>query len=251
MKIVEAVWEKRNIGQHAFEVTLTQEDTLQDFIEADELITRQGATYVAVKTPVAMPEFIFGLPDLGYIMVETAFHMMLKKQTYRVPPYLERLDRNVTVREVTNQEDAERILDEIKEGVIITDRISLDPTFTPELAANRFVNWSRDLLEGNTLVEMSISGKPFGFGMFQGVDEKVAYLNFSGVFNAYKDKGLGLLMLKKFFEVVWNKGFETMQWTIVSNNPRVLRANLAFGADIESLNYTFVSHKEGNKKQDE
>ena len=243
MKIVEAVWEQRNLSENAFEVTLTPNDTIAAFQEAEKDMLKKGATYIVVKTPVGIPEFIFGLPKIGYIMVETAFHMVLKKQDYTIPPYLARLDRNISVAHVTDPAHVERILSEIKEGIIITDRISLDPAFTDEQAANRFVNWSRDLLKTNRLLEMSISGKPFGFGMYQGIDAKTAYLNFSGVFHTYKDKGLGLLMLKKFYEVVWSEGFEIMKWTIVSNNPRVLRANLAFGVDIESMNYTFISHK--------
>ena len=243
MKIIDANWEQRNIGAKTFEIELTNNDNMEAFKLSENQLLSSGAEYLVVKSPVNMPEFIFGLPKLGYTQVETAFSINLHKDKYTVPPFIARLDRGVDVKEVVADADVEHLLSNIRDNLFDTDRISIDPYFTKEQSANRYFCWTRDMItSGCKLFNVCIKDKDIGFFINKEVDEKTVYPVLAGMYPEYKGKGMGALLIKKCIDTGFEEGYDKIDSVIVSNNFDILKIDLSFGFTITNLFNVYIKH---------
>jgi len=243
MKIIDAYWEQRNIGVKAFEVELSNNDCLESFITSEQEIISKGAEYIVVKTPVSMPELLFGLPKLGYTFVENAFSISLQKDNYIVPPFIARLDRGVEVRQVVEDVEIENILSSIKDNMFDTDRISIDPYFTRSQSSNRYFCWTSDMINsGCTVYNVSIKDKDIGFFINKEIDSSTIYPVLAGLYPEYKGKGIGSLLIKKCIDTIFSLGFKKISTTVVSNNYEILKIDLSYGFKIDYLSYIYVKH---------
>lgn len=243
MKIIEAFWEQRNLGVKAFEIVITSENRFEDFVAAEKDILAKNAEYIVVKIPVNLREFIWGLPNIGYTFIETAFFIRLHKDKYVVPPFVARLDRSVDTNQVNEGDAVEKVLARINDNVFNTDRISMDPDFTVEQAANRYLCWSRDMLNnGAELYNVAIKDKDIGFFIVKRIDKKTAYAVLTGLYPEYRGTGLGVLLAKKCIDTVWNLGFIKIETSVASNNLDIIRIDQAFGYEIGDVAYVYVKH---------
>lgn len=243
MEIINAIWEKRNLGVHSFEIQIDDNDSFDEFISKEKEVLEQRAEYIVVRIPVNIADFIWKLPQLGYTFVETDFTIGLKKNNYKVPPFIARLDRNIDVIQITEKYEIENLLTKFKENLFDTDRISIDPFFSKELSSNRYLYWTQDMLtQGCKLFEISIKGKRIGFFIVKQIDEKTAYPVLAGLYSEFKNKGLGSLLIKKCVETIWELGFEKISTTVVSNNLSIIKVDLCLSFEIEKLSYVYVKH---------
>ncbi len=243
MKVTHAVWEQKNLGVNAYEIRLENEDDWETFLQAKSEVTEQGCEYLVVKTPVGIPKFLFQLQQAGLSFVETEFHVSLKKSEYHFPSFLNRFDRDCTVQRVTDPQALQKAYDKIRQGVFSTDRISMDPAFGPEKAANRYANWTEQMIEkGDLYFEICLKGEPFAFFTMHGFDASTAQPTLMGTYPDYLDKGLGVVVQKKCLDTAFELGYTHLKSIIVSNNPKVVRTNLMFGIIIEEMYYTYVMH---------
>jgi hypothetical protein len=242
MEIVDAHWDERNLGLKTFEIILSDTDSLADFLREEErLIREKGARYLVLKTQANKPELLFGLPQANYQFVETAFRLILRKADYKCPPFITRLDRNVEVRATTDLADLQRIYGEISAGMFNTDRVAIDPRFSKELAARRYVGWIDSLVkQGTPIHEVLVQGKPVGFFLLKRIDADLAQGILTGLYEQYAPAGYGVLIMKKLNDAVWDAGYRTYLAQVSSNNGKALRTNLMFGSEIESFTYTYV-----------
>lgn len=243
LKIIDAVWEVRNLGVRTFEIGIDTDDKPDEFISAEKDVLTKGAEYIIVKTPVNMPEFIWGLPKLGYTFAEMGFFISLNKKEYIVPPFIERLDRGINVTYITSEADIEDILSKYKGNIFDTDRISIDPFFSKGLSARRYLFWTKDMFnQGCKLFNVVIKDKDIGFYIIKPIDEKTAYPVLAGLYPEYKQKGLGALLIKRCIETVWELGFDKIDTSVVSNNINIIKVNLAFGFKVDNFKYVYVKH---------
>lgn len=190
-----------------------------------------------------MPAFIWGLPKREYSFIETAFQIVLPKEKYVVPPFVARLDRGVSVSLVTVPTEVDAVLAHIKENIFDTDRVSIDPFFTGEQSAHRYFSWTQDMIHSNCgLYTVAIKGHDIGFFIIKQINETTAYPVLTGLYPAYKGKGVGSLLLKKCIDTVWDRGFGRIESWIVSNNWEILKVDQAFGFTIAALQYVYVKH---------
>ena len=73
MKIIDAIWEKRNLGVKTTEILIQAGDKIEDYSLVEKEIIDNQTKYIVVKTPVNLKEYIWGLPKLGYNFIEVAF----------------------------------------------------------------------------------------------------------------------------------------------------------------------------------
>lgn len=79
MKIVEATWERRNLGRDAWEVTLGREDVADVGKTLAALRDdRFAGAYVCVKMPVGNLKMLHALEDDGFRFLETQFSLIDK-----------------------------------------------------------------------------------------------------------------------------------------------------------------------------
>ena len=241
MKITHAVWERENLGVEAYEIFLDAADTPEMLTETEARLAKDGAQYLVVKTPVNCPKLLFGLPRLSYTFVETVFHVSIKRNEYHMPPLIVRFDRGLTVLE--RKEDLQRIYELIQGGIFLSDRISIDPDFSPSQSGNRYANWVKGLLrQGGKLYEVLQGEKPIGFFVITRVDETTVDPVLMGLYDEQNDRGMGALLHKKTLDTCFQWDCEKLKSTIVSNNAKVLRVYVNAGATLTDTLYTYVKH---------
>ena len=243
MEIIDTYWEGRNLGVKSFEIVLSKDDNMKEFLHQEKLLLEHGAKYIVVKAPVNVSEFLFELPKGGYIFMEAAFSLQLKQKNYICPPFIGRFDRDVVVRKLETPGAIQRVYEEIAKGIFISDRIALDKHFTQRIANNRYINWIKDVVnQGNDLYEVCLNNDAIGFFVFRKVDDQKAKGILSGIYEKYKTSGFGAVIVKKLYDTVWTIGYTSFYGGVVSNNLSALRTNLLFGNEIENIAHHYVKH---------
>lgn len=243
MNIIHAVWEQANLGVDAYETILDAGDTPESYAQAERDLLAAGAQYLVVKTPVNCPALLFGLPQLGYTLVETVFHVAIRREDYHMPPTIARFDRGLTVAERTLEADCARIYALIRGGIFKSDRVSIDPAFTLAQAGNRYANWLRQMVgKGARLFEVLHGETAIGFFVIDRVDETTVDPVLMGLYDEENDRGMGALLHKKTLDTCFEAPCGKLTSTIVSNNAKVLRVYVNAGATIADTQYTYVKH---------
>ncbi len=243
MKTTHAVWELENIGANAYEIALDAADTAQMLMEEEKRISSQGAEYIVVKTPPNCPHLIFELPKLGYTFVEMVFHVMIRRDEYSMPQTIARFDRGLSVIQRTEEEDRQRVYALIRQGVFVSDRVSIDPVFGVIKGGNRYANWLKSMLEkGGFLYEVMKGEKAIGFFVICRKDESTVDPVLMGMYDEQNDRGMGALLHKKTLDTCFTHDCKRLTSTIVSNNTKVLSVYTNAGATITDTLYTYVKH---------
>lgn len=243
MKTTHAVWELENIGVNAYEIALDAADTPEMLAEEEKRIIEAGAEYIVLKTPVNCQQFIFGLPKLGYHFVEMVFHVMIRRDEYHMPDIIARFDRGLSVVELTEENDRERVYELIRKGVFRSDRVSIDPAFGPVKGGNRYANWLKGMISrGGFLYEVVKGDKPIGFFVICRKDEITVDPVLMGMYDEENDRGMGALLHKKTMDTCFTHECKRLTSTIVSNNAKVLHVYVNAGATITDTLYTYVKH---------
>ena len=223
MKIVEATWERRNLGRDAWEVTLEREDmadvekTLAALHDA-----RFAGAYVCVKMPVGNLKMLHALEDDGFRFLETQLSLMSKFKADDVVGQCANADAQMKFVTVEKSEAAwERVISKIEPEMFDTDRISLDPALGPEIACRRYQNWMRDLFKNpkSELMLLTLDGREIAFNV-DIVEGCVRHGMLAGNFPEFKNTGYGMALIAGSPEK--HRKVRTM---VSSNNPHVLRAH--------------------------
>ena len=77
MKIVKAVWEKRNLGYDAYEIVLDKRDLKKGAESILEDLRAQNFyhAYVTIKMPVGNLNVLHALEDVGFRFMETQLYL--------------------------------------------------------------------------------------------------------------------------------------------------------------------------------
>ncbi|MDO4349353.1 MAG: hypothetical protein Q4C35_01840 [Eubacteriales bacterium] len=243
MKTTHAVWELENLGVNAYELTLDAQDTPEAVRAEEARLIAEGAEYIVVKTPVNCRRLLFGLGGLGYTFVEMVLHVMIRRDEYHMPASIARFDRGLTVVERTRESEREQVYRRIREGVFVSDRVSIDPAFGVEKGGRRYANWLRSMLsKGGYLYEVLSGEKPIGFFVICRKDENTVDPVLMGMYDEKNDRGMGALLHKKTLDTCFTHDCKRLTSTIVSNNAKVLRVYVNAGATITDTLYTYVKH---------
>ena len=241
MKIIDAYWEENNLGLKSYEIILTQDDDINEFLLKEKQLRADGAGYIVAKVPVNVGTFLFELPKAGYIFMEASFDLSLRKQNYVCPNYVERFDRNMSVKEIASPSDADRIYTEISKNIFDNDRIALDKALGKKIANTRYINWIKSLVaKGEPIYEVYSGDKPIGFFILEHMDKDKVRGILTGLYTDYAASGYGALIMKKLYDTVWAAGYKMYYAKVVSNNIKAIRANLLFGSVLDNISYHYV-----------
>lgn len=239
MKIVDAYWEKRNMGITATEVVLDAEDDLQHMAEELQSITSE---YVVVKLPICRVDVSFSLSRLGFTFIETMNHLVhhmnlvpldkRKQEIYDSTQFLPMTDR-----------DVENMYEYIKKGLYKTDRIYLDPYFTPRQSANRYVGWiSDEIKRGSEMFKLVYNGDNYGYVGFKKLIENVYQEFIYGIYPEFQGQGLAFNMTYKLVDLLKERHIMSIHIDISSNNMASLQSKLRNGYILNSFTYVYVKH---------
>lgn len=245
MRVVEATWERRNLGRIAFEVSLDKKDCgdIGGVIAQLGDLRFRGA-YVTLKMPVGELAAFHELEDYGFRFLETQLGMRYDLTKYSTPEAIRKFVEPVSIREVPHDRSQwEAVVGRISPDLFRTDRISLDPAFGPDVGCQRYRNWIMDLLDradAHLLIFSNPENPNEDYGFTIDIfDEKIGVVKglLGGVFPDCDKAGIGISMYDASFRNHVARGGRILESAISSNNPAVLAVDSALGVYARKLTY--------------
>ena len=93
----------------------------------------------------------------------------------------------------------------------------------------------------------SYKNSPIGFGFIKiNQEKKVVYDLLEGIFEKYQDSGFGYMMFDCALKSYQSLGMESLETSISSNNPSILKLDLTFGYTIEKEEYVLRKFNKGD-----
>lgn len=247
MKIIDAVWEKRNLGVITKEIDLDISDTPADLEQLHEL----DFEYAVVRVPAGCIDLMFKLEDMGYRYIETMLNVQhdLRNIDATFNRITKRVADSITYTEM-NEKELSELWKQLSQGIFTTDRISLDPAFAPGKSANRYIGWIGDEISCDSKAYIcSLEGKQFGYFISKLYAEKVCYIVNIGLYKEYENSGIGVCLVNASIRQAIEAGAKiVVGGSISSNNIPAIKANLAAGYRIVSAQYIYIKHNRTEKK---
>jgi hypothetical protein len=241
VRIVDAVWELRNLGVSCLEVAIEATDTEA---EVRNRLSRLTAQYLVVKVPAGRADLMFCLSDLGYGFIEASIHITRKVAHRELPAIQKRLADSVSYAPM-QECDMQVLWNELRKGMHDTERVYLDPHFTREQAANRYICWIQDeTAHGADLYKLLYQGQSIGYFTLKHLGGGVYYPFLAGMYEGHRSSGLGFNIAYKPMCEIAARGGESISTYISTNNDKAVRIHVSMGFRFEEIKYVFVKHND-------
>lgn len=242
MEIIEAVWEKRNLGVSCAECTVTKNDSAEMVIKA---LAEQTAQYIVVKVAAGNADVMLSLQSNGFRFIESLFTVEYDlKGGITVPKLFKGMISDLSYH-YADESEVEQILEQICSGAVFSsDRIALDPHFSREAAGQRYAYWIRDVLSSGKAFLIVTDYKGVGIG-FHVIVEKGRVCNpiLGGLFPQYLDSGYGPLNPYTCFACACDRQKYKVVTHVSSNNFQMLKINQLYNCKITDVTNTFIKHQ--------
>lgn len=106
MKIVDAVWEKRNLGVETAEIVIEQNDSLE---AVKNILNTMQAEYMVLKIPAGRTEVMFAAEEEKFHFVEGIIHVTHNLKNITLSAIQRRIDTAVSYEKMT-EKDLKRII---------------------------------------------------------------------------------------------------------------------------------------------
>ena len=239
MKVIDAVWEKRNLGVDCRDITVEPEDSA----DAMARVLRDHETlYTVVRLPVGRMDLLFRAQELGYRFIETMTYCCHSGATFNLNAIQQRIVDRISWQPMDGAGQA-AMFAEIRQGMFSTDRVSLDPQFSGELANQRYVYWIQDeLARGGRVYKILYADRDLGFFTLKRQSDDVEFAFLSGTYAAFRTSGLGFSC--HYCEVVegLRSGAKRVMTSYSSNNRGAAAVHLSMGHVLHQQYYILVKH---------
>lgn len=238
MKIINAVWEKGNLGVDTAEIIFESSDSVDSFKEIDEL----AQNYQVLKIPNRRIDIVSHAEKSGFCFAETQINLISYFQDPAFSLATKRL-LNTIIFEEADSKDSLAVLKELSSGsVFSSDRIALDSHFNVQIAGRRYSNWIKTILGNNgKLLVSKVGGNLAGF---VSVDFKDNYADaiLGGALSSNKIPGMGVIAAYAGIQYAKKHGAKYIKTSVSSNNVPAIRINLSAGYEVVDTSYVLVRH---------
>lgn len=240
MKIIDAVWEKRNLGVDCQEIIFDSSDSIDSYTFASRQLK---AEYQVAKIPSGSTNLLLFLQSCGFQFIEMNLHLERRLNNLLPPKILSRFLNKITV-DIPNSDELELILRVIKSGIFSSDKIALDPYFGLEQSGIRYYYWVKDELnnQSNCYI-LKYNNSPFGFNILKKIDDRKYNALFGALLpNANTVPGLGAVLPYYNCQKAFEFGGSLIETGVSSNNVQALRMNQMVGFEVKSITYNLIKH---------
>jgi GNAT superfamily N-acetyltransferase len=237
MIFTDAFWDTRNLGVRTAELKFDANET----VPVDEIGRAiEGYEYIVAKVPQQSPLTLKLMQDAGFTFSECQINFRHDLQDL---PELQVLPTgSIMTHRLTRNKDV--ILEQVGNGLFNSDRVFLDPAFSQETAAQRYVHWIEDELErGNPLFDVLVDDELVGFFAYKEPEEHVSYPYLIGLFPEARGRGLGKALVIESLIASKEHGCTASSTHVSSNNPPIIRCQESVGSRIAAMDYVFVKHQ--------
>lgn len=240
MRVIDAFWEKRNLGKTTTEIIVDECDDAK-FVE--QAINEIDSEYIVIKVPAGKIDVMWKLEDLGFKYIETAIHVENDLKHLELDGILKRIDDGIKY-EKMNDKEIQQMFCEIRKGIFNTDRVYLDPFFSEDIASNRYILWISDEIEkGTEIYKYIYNNQVVGFFSFKMIDEGIFYPFLAGIYKDYQSSPLGMVYLYKPLLEAKKRDAKCVSTYISTNNANAVRMHVRFGFTFKEMVNVYVRHK--------
>lgn len=245
MKIIEAPWEKRNLGVSSVNFVIEKKDTVECL--DDSILNNKDYEYQTIKLPVNMMDIHDTLNDHGFKFIEGKFELVcdLRKLVLddEMKEYIDKIHEKLVYHPIVEKNELNFLYEHIKKGIFDTDRIALDKKFGPEKSAMRYYYWTKDEIErdSSTAYICSHDNVPVSFFMIKKINDRVASSLLGGLFEQTYS-GYSIASIYYSLLEAKKRGFHRITSEISTNNMGSLRVHLPLGYKIKSMYYVMCKH---------
>ena len=239
MKVVDAFWEKRNLGVAAVSFHIGAEDTLNEVLPI--IKTNKTAYQTAIVDP-SRSEIMLELQINGFTFIECSLSLEASADGIDVPKTLRRFLPQMSYRPATDVE-IQSIKSAVESGELFTtDKISLDPFFGVKKAGIRYSFWIDDLIKtGKTVYAITFKDTVIAFEI-AGFSEGTVEYYLGGMLPSVYSRMMGALISAPG-NVYWKEqGASLFRTSVSSNNMAILKIHQSYGFKIVKCKYVLVKH---------
>lgn len=241
MKIVDAVWEKRNLGVETVDFTIEENDEIQN---VKELLSKYNEPYQVMHVPSGKTDILLSAQRLGFSVIEVNVNLGHQMKDVLIPKLFLRYEKDISYHDAA-EEEIGNILSIIEQGeMFVTDKIAKDPFFGKEKSGHRYRCWCEQVLENNaSVVVCQYRNENIGFEVYtRNLKTNKATNIVGGVFPKHTGGGLGFAPL--WVELLHQKeaGIKSVVTSVSSNNIPVLKLHELLGYRVQDMTYVLVKH---------
>jgi len=239
VKIIQAKWEKRNLGINCLQIHVKNTDSAE---QLSSVLKKYSEQYMVVKLPILRMDLYDLLLREQYCFIETMFHLENNITEYCIDMRKEHSANQMSY--TLNSCDSEkRIRSEIENGMFNTDRISIDGYFNAKQTAKRYMGMIYDeTLKGAELMEFFFQNEAFGFSCLRQITKECYYQSLVGLYPKYHNKGLGFAIAYLPIMELRRRGALKLTTGVSSNNFASLYTHLHNAFLPTNIEYVFVKH---------
>lgn len=242
MQIINAFWEKENLGLEVSEIFILKGEDISN------LTTKNlPSTLCYIKISAFDHKLVTDIANFGYSYCETQFtfskSLAIFKKESRITSMVNSFDSIL----VKNSEQLSILLTEVRKGIFKTDRIALDPQFGIQTANFRYGNWITNIYSNNLaqifLLKIRETGQYAGFFMNQIISKEMNIL-LGGIFEDFADRGIGQVFVYHALNQGLLCGAKVCKVKVSSNNPAMINLYLSsFGFQLRNSELVFKAIK--------
>ena len=232
IEIIDAFWEKRNLGVSVSEVIINKEANISELSAIQEL----DSDLIYAKVQHENTEVIEKLILDNFKYSENQFSIQKRLKNFSINKIYKKLIRFLDTTVINTLEDAKVIFEELDKNLFTTDRIALDTTLGVKAANNRYKNWITDIINSGDyeccIIRTQQDSIPVGFYINR-YNENTANCILGAVFNEFKSRGIGHCFIYFALENAIKNNCKILKTQISSNNVPVFNIySSVFGFEI-------------------
>lgn len=242
INIIDAFWEKRNLGISIYEVTIEERANVEELDSIDKL----NGDLIFVKINSNNTDVIERISQKKFTYTENQFSIQKKIKNHIVSDLHLTTLKFLESHPISNLSEAEIIFDELDRGLFTTDRISLDKNFGIQTSNLRYKNWIYDMINSGNyeccIIRTKNNKTPVSFYINK-YDGDISQCILGGVFNDFKNRGFGHSFIYFSIENSIKQNCKILKTQISSNNIPVFNIySSVFGFEIKENYVVFKKH---------
>lgn len=239
MKIIDAYWEKKNLGVTTSEIIVEDSDKLS---ELEDALCELDSEYQVVKIPVNLFSHYILMGQHGFIFAEAMVSLVRGMQKVHIPDKKKEINKKLHL-EKMDDKSFEKMLEAVSNGLYHTDRVSVDPYFNKQQSSNRYFNWlTQERSIGNEFYKLMYGNDYVGYLDLKQEDKYIWKDVMTGIFPEYRGKGFAMGFTSKLIEMLRNRNATKVYGDISTNNTASLQSRMRYGYKVDKFSYVFVKH---------
>jgi hypothetical protein len=239
--VIDAHWEKRNLGVSCVEVVVDAADSVD---EIRARLAETNAQYTVVKVPAPRVDAMFAVSELGFAFIEGAINVSWKVGTPIALPKIQQRIADSTSHALMNDADRDVLWAELRKGMHDTDRVALDPHFGKDRAAERYIGWIQDeIARGTDVYKMTYKDQAIGYFTMKHVGDGVYYPFLAGMYESHRTSGMGFLVAYRPMIEVMARSGRVISTYISTNNEPAIRMHVNLSFNFGQVTYVYVKHR--------